>query len=123
MSKTSIDVAALAGAMEVRVKAENISWRTAAGRIGVSPSLLTRLRNGQRPDLEAFAAITRWLGHPADEFFIDSTELVSRPQPPLDSSLNALLRARRDLTDKDKDFLQDILAAGIRHVRQTNNGE
>lgn len=117
MSRTSIDVRGLAQAMEVRVSNDRISWRTAAGEIGVSPSLLTRLRNGQRPDLEAFAAITRWLGQPADQFFLDPTT-IDTDQPPLASSMNAVLRARRDLNEKDKQFLQQILQAGIEHVRQ-----
>lgn len=118
MSKTSIDVPGLARALEVRVTNDRISWRTAAAQIGVSPSLLTRLRNGQRPDLEAFAAITRWLGQPADEFFLDSHQAVDAVQPPLASSMNALLRARRDLNDQDKEFLQQILQAGLKRVQQ-----
>ena len=95
MSRKSIDVKGLAGAMEVRVSNDHISWRTAAGEIGVSPSLLTRVRSGQRPNLEAFAAITRWLGRPADEFFLDPLQEADDAQPPLASSINALLRARR----------------------------
>lgn len=118
MSKSSIDVKGLARAMEVRVSNDRISWRTAASEIGVSPSLLTRLRNGQRPDLEAFAAITRWLAQPADDFFLDPQRTADVSQPPLASSMNALLRARRDLNDKDKEFLQQILQAGLDHVRQ-----
>lgn len=117
MSKTMIDVAGLAAAMEIRVKADDISWRTAAGEIGVSPSLLTRLRNGQRPDLEAFAAITRWLGQPADQFIMGPDTVGTSPEPPLASSMNALLRARRDLNDKDKQFLQQILLAGLKHLQ------
>ncbi len=123
MGKTAIDVRGLAAAMEVRVKSDEISWRTAAGQIGVSPSLLTRLRNGQRPDLEAFAAITEWLGEPAERFFL-------RHQPPQDalaeeplaSSMNALLRARRDLNDTDKEFLSTILLAGLKHVKRQQTG-
>jgi transcriptional regulator with XRE-family HTH domain len=117
MSESVVDVAALAAAMEVRVRAEGISWRNAAGQIGVSPSLLSRLRNGQRPDLEAFAAITQWLGRPADEFFHGS-DAVQKAEPPLSSSLDALLRSRRDLDDTDRTFLQEILSAGLRAVEQ-----
>jgi len=120
MPSSSIDVRALASAMEVRVKSDDISWRTAAGQIGVSPSQLTRLRNGQRPDLEAFASITRWLRHPADEFIVDpNVDDSMRPtEPPLESSIYALLRAQPDLDDADRAFLQDILVAGLRRVQQ-----
>jgi transcriptional regulator with XRE-family HTH domain len=105
--------------MEVRVKSDGISWRAAAGQIGVSPSLLTRLRNGQRPDLEAFAAITDWLGEPAERFFLREQSPTSvGTQEPLASSMNALLRARSDLNDSDREFLSTILLAGLKHVQQ-----
>jgi transcriptional regulator with XRE-family HTH domain len=119
MSETTIDVESLAAAMESRVKADGISWRQAAAQVGVSPSLLTRLRNGQRPDLEAFARMVRWLRHPADEFLVDPEELANRPEPALDSSISALLRARQDLNDDDKRYLEDILQAGLQHFKQT----
>lgn len=119
MPETVIDVSALAGALESRVKAEAISWRQAAGQIGVSPSLLTRLRNDQRPDLDAFALIVRWLRLSADQFLIDPEELATREEPELSSSINALLRARSDLDAQDKQYLSSILESGLEHFRQT----
>jgi transcriptional regulator with XRE-family HTH domain len=119
MSDTVIDVSGLASALEARVKADDISWRNAAGSIGVSPSLLTRLRNDQRPDLDAFAKIVRWLRLPADQFLVDPAELATREEPELGSSINALLRARSDLDEQDKQYLESILQSGLDHFRQT----
>jgi transcriptional regulator with XRE-family HTH domain len=121
MTESTIDVAGLVTVLEARVTADEISWRQAAGQIGVSPSLLSRLRNGQRPDLEAFARIVRWLRHDADEFLIDPRELADRPQPTLDSSISALLHSRRDLSDADREYLESILQAGVKHFRQTRS--
>jgi transcriptional regulator with XRE-family HTH domain len=119
MANTVIDVNALAGALEGRVKAEQISWRQAAAQIGVSPSLLTRVRNDQRPDLDAFAKIVRWLRMSADQFLVDPEELAVREEPELGSSINALLRARSDLDEQDKQYLASILQSGLDHFRQT----
>ncbi len=119
MPDTVIDVAGLASALETRVKADEISWRTAAGQIGVSPSLLTRLRNEQRPDLDAFARIVRWLRIPADQFMVDADELANREEPELGSSINALLRARSDLDEQDKQHLESILKSGLDYFRST----
>ena len=119
MSDTVIDVSGLASALEARVKADEISWRNAAGSIGVSPSLLTRIRNDQRPDLDAFAKIVRWLRLPADQFLADPEELATREEPELSSSINALLRARNDLDDDDKRHLETILQSGLDYFRQT----
>lgn len=119
MADTVIDVNGLASALEGRVKAEQISWRQAASQIGVSPSLLTRLRNDQRPDLDAFAKIVRWLRISSDQFLVDPEELATRAEPELGSSINALLRARSDLDDQDKQYLESILQSGLEHFRQT----
>ncbi|QKS18895.1 transcriptional regulator [Curtobacterium sp. Csp1] len=118
MPDTSIDVSALKDAVGGRVEADGVSWRTAAAQIGVSPSLLTRLRNGQRPDLEAFARITRWLRIDAGRFLIDP-DAAPREEPPLESEIAMLLRARRDLNDNDRDHLNSILQMGIRMVRDS----
>jgi len=119
MADTVIDVNGLASALERRVKAEQISWRQAAAQIGVSPSLLTRVRNDQRPDLDAFAKIVRWLRIPSDQFLVDPEDLATREEPELGSSINALLRARSDLDDRDKEYLGTILQSGLDHFRQT----
>ena len=80
---------------------------------------MTRLRNGQRPDLEAFAAITDWLSEPAERFFLREPQSTDdMAEEPLASSMNALLRARRDLNDTDKAFLSEILLAGLKRVKQ-----
>src|SRR5438045_59281 len=70
MAKTTIDVDSLFAVLEARTNSDGLSMRQAAALIGVSPSLLSRLRNGQRPDLDAFANIVRWLGVSADTFLI-----------------------------------------------------
>ncbi|MFB7842135.1 hypothetical protein [Microbacterium sp. NPDC056052] len=119
MTNTVIDVNGLASALEQRVKADGISWRQAAGQIGVSPSLLTRVRNDQRPDLDAYARIVRWLRISADVFMIDPEELASREEPELGSSINALLRARSDLDEQDKEHLTNILSQGLVYFQQT----
>lgn len=121
MANTVIDVSSLAEALAARVDADSLSWRQAAGEIGVSPSLLTRLRNDQRPDLDAFAKIVRWLRIPADNFMTTEDERESREEPEIGSSISALLRARSDLSEQDKEHLGDILQSGIEHFRRTRH--
>lgn len=123
MAENTIDVMGLVTVLEARVTADAISWRQAAGQIGVSPSLLSRLRNGQRPDLEAFARIVRWLRHDADEFLVHPGERATRLEPTLDSSITALLRSRRDLSDEDREYLESILRAGVKHFHQTRRSD
>lgn len=117
MAGTAVDVLRLFTAVEAKARGEGISIRQAAGQIGVSPSLLSRLRGGQRPDLDAYASIVRWLGRSADDFLASSSESAeAQTQPPLSAEVGALLRARNDLAEEDKAYLAEIFGASVRLV-------
>jgi transcriptional regulator with XRE-family HTH domain len=118
---TVVDVDRLFGVLEDRVTSEGVSWRAAAAQIGVSPSLLSRLRNGMRPDLDAYLRIVRWLGLSADDFLIGDRPSDERQEPELGTEISALLRARKDLTDEDKDMLESIFRSSLQHVRRTRD--
>jgi len=60
-----------------------------AADIGVSPSLLSRLGKGLRPDVDGFATLVSWLGMPAEEFFDREGEPL---KPEAGLRLSALLR-------------------------------
>jgi transcriptional regulator with XRE-family HTH domain len=107
-----LDVGALHGALEAERRSREISWRQLAREAGVSPSTLTRLGNGYRPDVDAFAKLVRWLGVSAERFFI-SEESEAR-QPGLVTELAPLLRARRDLSVQDVAYLEDLIGAAER---------
>lgn len=115
---TVVDVDRLGAVLASRIEADGLSWRQAAGQIGVSPSLLSRLRQGQRPDLESYAKLVAWLRLPADEFLREQSA-DARPAPELNSAVSALLRARSDLSDDDKQLLESIFRAGIEHVQRS----
>lgn len=117
MAQTNIDVGRLVSVLHTRIEADGLSWRQAAGQIGVSPSLLSRLRAQQRPDLDAYVQIVRWL-HMSTEDFLEQ-EGHQRREPELTSEVSALLRARRDLSDDDKTLLENVFRSGLRVVRST----
>jgi transcriptional regulator with XRE-family HTH domain len=111
-----LDTDGLYAALNATRQARGLSWRQLANEVGVSPSTMTRLANGQRPDVDAFAALVRWLGQPADTF------LVSDAQPPADqpdlvAQLAPLLRARSDLKEEDAQYLEDLIAVAARRFK------
>lgn len=120
MATTVIDVQRLVGILENRVEHDGTSWRQAAESIGVSPSLLSRLRNGQRPDLDTFAKIVVWLGVSSDQFLRDESKVQ---QADLSTEVSVLLRARNDLSEQDKGYLEEIFRASLKHVRNTGSTE
>ncbi|MFZ2175110.1 MAG: transcriptional regulator [Rhodococcus sp. (in: high G+C Gram-positive bacteria)] len=115
----AIDLQKLVGVLDSRIRAEEMSWRSAASQIGASPALLSRLRNGHQPDLQSYAKIVRWLNMSADDFLAEPARSVREgdEQRELGSEVSALLRARADLTEQDKKHLEDIFRVTLAHVR------
>jgi hypothetical protein len=65
--------------------------------------------------VNAFAAMTTWLRMDAEKFCIDSGEDQAKEDPaPLMAELTALLRARPDLPDKNRSYLEDVIEATLR---------
>ena len=119
MAKTTINTAALYSALDAARQERQISWRALAGDIGVSPSLLSRLGNGLKPDTDGFATIIDWLRLPAEGFFEHEgqSDLDATREPDLMAQLAPLLRARKDLNETDVKYLQQVIGATIEHVR------
>ncbi len=53
--------------------------RAAAQDVGISPATLSRVENGNMPDLETFAKICRWLQRDPREFLGFDMEPVEQP--------------------------------------------
>ncbi|SIR90309.1 helix-turn-helix domain-containing protein [Micromonospora avicenniae] len=120
MAQTRINVPALYAALDAARKSKNLSWRQLAAEVGCSPSTMTRLANGYRPDADAFMTLTQWLKMPAEKFWI-SEEGASQDdeQPELLAEVGVLLRARKDLGEEEKQHLQNVLEAAMKlHATQ-----
>jgi transcriptional regulator with XRE-family HTH domain len=113
-----IDVPGLYEALDAERKARKLSWRQVAAEAGVSPSLLSRMAKNNRPDLESFAALVLWLGVPAEQFMRDlEDESPGGSAPAFETKLMPLLRAERDLTDEDREYLMQMVAATMKYLR------
>lgn len=119
MARTTVNPALLYAALDAARQQRQLSWRSLAGEIGVSPSLLSRLGNGLKPDTDGFATIVAWLRLPAEQFFERNSPSTTEDarQPDLMAQLAPLLRARKDLSETDIKYLQQIIAATIERAR------
>jgi len=119
MARTTVSPTLLYSALDAVRKERGVSWRSLAREIGVSPSLLSRLGNGLKPDADGFATIVAWLNMPAEQFFVDEERTLQDEslQPDLMAQLAPLLRARKDLSETDIEYLQKVFAATVEHVR------
>lgn len=103
----SVDVRKLAAA--VRKKRGERGLRAAAVEVGgVSAATLSRIEQGNLPDLETFVALCRWLGTSPDEFL--PTDASMRPaaagtKADTPAIIAAHLRADRTLSPKTAEAL------------------
>lgn len=118
----SVDVKALHAALDAARVEKDLSWRQLAKEIGVSASTISRMANGLKPDVTAFAAMTTWLRMPAERFYVTSTS-GAQQEPELVASLVPLLRARSDLTDSDVTYLEEIIGAAARRFRAERDAQ
>jgi transcriptional regulator with XRE-family HTH domain len=116
MPKTRIDAAGLQNALDQARLAKGLSWRQVAAESGVTPSLLSRLRNGYKPDAEGFMTLVTWLGLPAETFLVEEGDTRSDSAPELTVQLAPLLRASKDLEAEDVAMLQDLIQATVRRA-------
>lgn len=88
-----------------------LNWKDVSAQAGVSPSTLTRLGQGRRPDVDSFARLIAWGGFTADQFvhppkqaqaggFITNLPTYLRSDPNLDErgvkALETIIRAAYD---------------------------
>ena len=115
----TVDVKALHAALDNARATKELSWRQLAREVGVSASTVSRMANGLKPDVSAFAAMTTWLRMPAEAFYVTegAGEGGDDQEPELVASLVPLLRARRDLTEGDVAYLEEVIGAAARRFR------
>jgi transcriptional regulator with XRE-family HTH domain len=91
----------------IRTKRAGRGLRSAATEIGsVSASTLSRIEQGNIPDLETFMRVIRWLGVSADEFM--TSPAAGRPADAL-KLVEAHLRADRTLAPEAVDALSAMI--------------
>jgi transcriptional regulator with XRE-family HTH domain len=61
MTKYLLDVDEVHAQLDSKRKAEGLSWRGLARILDLTPSTLTRLRAGNRPDADALVTMLVWL--------------------------------------------------------------
>jgi transcriptional regulator with XRE-family HTH domain len=114
MPETTVNVEALYAALDAKRDKQGLSWRELARHLAISPSTLTRMAQGRRPDVDAFATLLRWLGMPADAFMRPAAK--SKEGASTVAMISSYLRADRTIEAKDAEALEDIIKAAYRHM-------
>ena len=113
----SVDVRSLHAALDKARTSAGLSWRQLSKEIGVSASTISRMANNLKPDVAAFAAMTTWLRMSAEDFYTGGATDTGADEPDLVAQLVPLLRARKDLTSKDVEYLEEVIGAAAKRFR------
>ncbi|RXH35248.1 XRE family transcriptional regulator [Bradyrhizobium nanningense] len=109
------DVAALHAALDAERIARRLTWKDVSGESGVSASTLTRLSQGRRPDVDSLAALTQWLGLPADRF-MGQRKVAFGAASPL-TQISSILREDPNLNENAAAALDELIKATYARLR------
>lgn len=122
MPQSWLDVDALYVTLDSERRQRGLSWRQVAQEAGVGPSTLSRMAQGNRPDVDSFAALVHWLRLPAEEFMRHSGPEPERQATAPAQAVASLLRADKNLDPDSAAAIDDILQAAMRLAEKRAKG-
>lgn len=120
MAEPRLDVAALYVTLDSERRQRGLSWRQVAHEAGVGPSTLSRMAQGNRPDVDSFVALVQWLGVAAEQFMRGGAGGHQATTPA--QAVASLLRADKDLDPDSAAAIDDILQAAMRLAEKRVQG-
>jgi len=101
-------------ALAATVVARNVTWKHVSERTGVSPTTLTRMAQGRKPDAASLAVLATWAGLAVNRFVhLDEHPAGSEPL----AEATAIFRADPSLSPESKDALTTMLTAAYQSFR------
>jgi transcriptional regulator with XRE-family HTH domain len=111
----SFDEAAFFAALDSVRVSRSLTWKKVAAEARVSPSTLTRLAQGKRPDVDSLAALVDWAGLNADDFVIRTHG--KQETEPL-AMISTFLRADRNLSAEAATAIDTVVRAAYEALRR-----
>ena len=120
---SGFDAEAYYSALAQIVRAQKISWRQVARETGITPSTLTRMAQGRRPDAASLAVLSAWAGlNPADfvgnpRHTAETTKQHSTRDPL--HAISGVLRSDPNLPPEAARALEDIIHVAYDELKRT----
>ncbi len=106
------DIKGFHAALDAQRAAKGLNWKEVAEQSGVSPSTLTRMSQGRRPDVDGLALLLAWSGLDASDFL----PRANKPEPL--AQITANLRADRNLKPESAKALEEIIKTAYKQFRE-----
>lgn len=110
----SFDADAFYTALDLERQVRRMTWRDVAHQAGVSPSTLTRMKQGKRPDVDSMAALASWSGLDIDDFVSRQERIESASLP----KISAMLRGDPNLSPESATAIEEVLRMTYERLRQ-----
>lgn len=114
-NSTGFDVEGFYQALDATRQSRDLSWRVVAHEAGISPSTLTRMAQGKRPDVDSLAKLTVWSGLKTDDFVRSSR---ARPEVEPIAMISTLLRSDKHLSEDSAAALDELVKLAYRRLRR-----
>ena len=102
--------------MDSQRRARRLTWKDVASESGVSASTLTRLSKGRQPDVSSLAALSTWLGMPADDFMrVDQSQRFGSPSPL--ARISSIIHRDPNLDPEGMIALEEMIKATYARLR------
>jgi len=110
----SFDHNAFYDALDATRQARGLTWKQVASEAGVSPSTLTRLGQGKRPDVDSLADLCSWAGLDADEYMKGANE-KGAPEPR--ALIGTYLRSDKNLSAASAKMIEQLVRTTYETLR------
>ena len=114
-TRGSFDAGAFYTALDGERRSRQYTWKRVADEAHISPSTLTRMAQGRRPDVDSLAALVAWSGLSADDFVRVSGE---KPEPRPLAMISTYLKSDPHLTPEAADALDELVKATYERMRK-----
>ncbi len=91
-----------------------LNWKQVATEAGVSPSTLTRLGQGKRPDVDSLAALCAWGKLDADDYM---KGLSTKGESETLAVIGTYLRSDRNLSEQSAKMLEQLVRTTYETLR------
>lgn len=117
MARARFNSEAFYAALDGERQGRKLTWKKVASEAGVSPSTLTRIGQGKRPDVDSLAALCSWAGLDADEFIELPRSAKGTQAGPL-AMISTHLRSDPNLSPKSAEAMEAVIKATYEQLRE-----
>jgi transcriptional regulator with XRE-family HTH domain len=116
MSKTEFDLKSFYQSLNDRRQELKYSWKKVSDLTGLSPSTLTRMGQGRKPDIDGLASLANWANLDLSDFY-QSENKPKKNRESL-SEIRALLKADAKLKTRDVEILDALITSAYKQMRK-----